>query len=103
MRRPAVAIEVRHERPGGGDARAIDPFMDGKSAYFTSLNRSKESVALDPKDEGDRAIFERLLGRADVLVENFRPGAMARQGRYARLVYAAVSSFGQTGPDAVRA
>ena len=102
---------IKVESPGGGDdARAIGPYVDGKSAYFTSLNRGKESIALDLKEDTGRAIFEGLLGRADVLVENFRPGAMARlgydwqalRGRYDRLIYAAVSGFGQTGPYAGR-
>jgi CoA:oxalate CoA-transferase len=102
---------VKVERPGrGDDARAIGPFQDGRSAYFGSLNRGKESIALDLRDEGDRAIFEALLARADVLVENFRPGALARLGyggdtleaRFPRLVYAALSGFGQTGPYAGR-
>src|SRR5262249_30696304 len=78
----------------------------GKSAYFLSLNRGKESVALDLKVPADREVFLALVRRADVLVENFRPGTMDRLGLgYAklraenpRLVYAAVSGFGQTGP-----
>lgn len=75
-----------------------------------SLNRAKESIALDLKLPRDRRIFEQLLAGADVLVENFRPGAMARLGygwpelhaRYPRLICAATSGFGQTGPDAER-
>jgi len=102
---------IKVEAPGrGDDAREIGPFVDGRSAYFTSLNRGKESIALDLKDAGDRAVFERLLGRADVLVENFRPGAMQRLGygweslhaRFPRLVMASTSGFGQTGPYANR-
>jgi CoA:oxalate CoA-transferase len=103
---------IKVERPGrGDDAREIGPFVKGRSAYFLSLNRGKQSIALDLSDEADRAVFERLLGRADVLVENFRPGALARLGygwevlhaRHPRLVYAAASGFGQTGPYAPRA
>ena len=79
-------------------------------AYFTSLNRGKESIALDLEDAADRAVFERLLARADVLVENFRPGTMDKLGfgwdvlhaRHPRLIYAAVSGFGRTGPYAAR-
>ncbi len=98
---------IKVERPGtGDDARAIGPFVKGESAYFVSLNRGKESVALDLKDAGDRKIFDALLERADVLIENYRPGAMERLGygwealhaRFPRLVYAAVSGFGHTGP-----
>jgi CoA:oxalate CoA-transferase len=102
---------IKIEKPRvGDDARHIGPFLDGRSAYFLSLNRGKESIALDLKAPADRDMFERLLGRADVLVENFRPGAMARLGygwetlhpRFPRLVYAAISGFGQTGPLAAR-
>ncbi len=102
---------IKVEAPGrGDDARAIGPFVDGQSAYFASLNRGKESVALDLKEEGDRAVLEELLARADVLVENFRPGVMVRLGygwealhaRFPRLVMASVSGFGQTGPYAER-
>ncbi len=101
---------IKVERPGrGDDARAIGPFAaDGQSAYFASLNRGKQSIALDLKAPADRALFERLLARADVLVENFRPGVMERLGlgwdalgrRHPGLVYASVSGFGRTGPDA---
>jgi CoA:oxalate CoA-transferase len=102
---------LKIERPDGGDdARGIGPFVDGRSAYFVSLNRGKESLALDLQAPADRDVFERILERADVLVENFRPGAMQRLGfdweslhaRYPRLVYAAISGFGQTGPFATR-
>jgi CoA:oxalate CoA-transferase len=100
---------IKVEQPGtGDDTRAFPPFVAGQSAYFATLNAGKQSIALDLKAEGDRAIFERLVARADVLVENFRPGVMDRLGygwetlrtRHPRLVYAAVSGFGQTGPDA---
>lgn len=103
---------IKVETPGAGDdSRSIGPFAGpGDSAYFTSVNRGKESIALDLKAPDDRAVFEALLARADVLVENFRPGAMARLGygfealhaRFPRLIYAAASGFGQTGPEAKR-
>jgi CoA:oxalate CoA-transferase len=102
---------IKVEAPGrGDDARHIGPFIGGVSAYFASLNRGKESLALDLKAPADRAIFEKLLARADVLVENFRPGVMARLGyafealhaRFPRLVLASTSGFGQTGPYAER-
>jgi len=102
---------IKVEVPGrGDDARAIGPFVGDRSAYFMSLNRGKESIALDLKDADDRNIFERLLERADVLVENFRPGAMERLGygwnelhtRLPRLITASTSGFGQTGPYAER-
>jgi CoA:oxalate CoA-transferase len=103
---------IKVERPGGGDdARAIGPFVGDQSAYFMSLNRGKQSIALDLKNPDDRAIFEQLLARADVLVENFRPGVMNRLGygweqlhdRFPRLIVASTSGFGQTGPYAERA
>jgi CoA:oxalate CoA-transferase len=102
---------IKIERPElGDDARHIGPFIGKRSAYFASLNRGKQSIALDLRDAGDREIFEALLERADVLVENFRPGAMKRLGydwptlheRFPRLIYAAASGFGQSGPYAER-
>ena len=101
---------IKVEPPGGDDARAYGPWVDGRSAYFMSLNRGKESIALDLKDAGDKAILEDLLEHADVLVENFRPDTMAKLGfgyeavneRHPRLIYAACSGFGQTGPDSQR-
>lgn len=98
---------IKVETPGtGDDSRYFGPFAGAKSAYYMSLNRGKESIALDLKDGGDRETFEALLETADVLVENFRPGAMDRLGypwedlhrRYPRLIYAGVSGFGRTGP-----
>jgi CoA:oxalate CoA-transferase len=90
----------------GDDARQYGPFTNGKSTYFASVNRGKESIALDLKTTGDRDIFERLLDKADAVVENFRPGTMERLSygweqlhpRYPRLIYAAASGFGHTGP-----
>ncbi len=102
---------IKVENPvRGDDARAIGPFVGDRSAYFSSLNRGKQSIALDLKDDADRRIFDRLLARADVLVENFRPGVMQRLGygwdtlhdRFPRLVVASTSGFGQTGPYAGR-
>jgi CoA:oxalate CoA-transferase len=98
---------IKVETPGtGDDARHYGPFVNGKSAYFTSVNRGKESIALDLKQAGDKAIFEALLGKVDVVVENFRPGTMEKLGfgwerlktLYPRLIYAAASGFGHTGP-----
>ncbi|MES1150961.1 MAG: CoA transferase [Dongia sp.] len=103
---------IKVENPqGGDDSRAYGPFINGKSGYFISQNRGKESIALDLKAEADRAILHRLLKGADVLVENFRAGTLERlglgwsvlQARYPKLIYAATSGFGQTGPYAGRA
>jgi CoA:oxalate CoA-transferase len=98
---------IKVEPPGqGDDARQYGPFRNGKSAYFVSVNRGKESIALDLKSPDGREIFERLLDKADALVENFRPGTMEKLGygwenlhrRYPRLIYAAASGFGHSGP-----
>jgi CoA:oxalate CoA-transferase len=98
---------IKVERPpAGDDARAIGPFAGGKSLYFSALNYGKESIALDLRRPEDRHVFEELLATADVLVENFRPGVLARLGypwealhaRWPALVYAVVSGFGHTGP-----
>jgi CoA:oxalate CoA-transferase len=98
---------IKVEAPkSGDDARQYGPFKGGKSTYFASVNRGKESIVLDLKAPADRGIFERLLDKADALVENFRPGTMEKLGygwetlhpRYPRLIYAAASGFGHTGP-----
>ena len=102
---------IKVETPGrGDDAREYGPFVNGKSAYFISVNRGKESIALDLKDSGDRAVFEALLAGADVVAENFRPGTMEKLGygwddlkdRYPALIYAACSGFGHSGPHSKR-
>ena len=111
----AGARVIKVERPEtGDDARAIGPFVESggerESAYFLSLNRGKQSIALDLKDDADRSLFERLVERADILVENFRPGTMEKLGygwdvlhdRHPRLIYAATSGFGHSGPYARR-
>jgi crotonobetainyl-CoA:carnitine CoA-transferase CaiB-like acyl-CoA transferase len=99
---------IKVETPDGGDDTRGwgPPFLDGESAYFMSINRNKESLTLNLKDVRGQEILWRLLGRADVLVENFRPGAAERLGfgyepvhaRFPRLVYCSISGFGQTGP-----
>jgi CoA:oxalate CoA-transferase len=98
---------IKVEMPPDGDiARGVGPFINGSSAYFASLNRGKESLSLDLRAEADRSLFEALLAEADILVENFRPGVMEKlgygweslHGRFPRLIYAAASGFGQTGP-----
>lgn len=99
---------IKVEPPkGGDDARAYGPFVNGKSTYFASVNRGKESIALDLKAEADRKIFEKLLEKADVVVENFRPGTMEKldygwetlHAKYPQLIYASASGFGHTGPN----
>lgn len=107
---------IKVEQPKtGDDSRHVGPFVKTpagrtKSGYFMSVNRGKESIALDLKADRDRRIFEALLARADVLVENFRGGTMEKLGygyealkdKYPKLVYCGVSGFGHTGPYAKR-
>jgi crotonobetainyl-CoA:carnitine CoA-transferase CaiB-like acyl-CoA transferase len=98
---------IKVERPGKGDeSRGMPPFVDGIGAPYALWNRNKRSIALDPKIPEDREVLHRLVARADVLVENMRPGALARMGldwatisaANPRLIQASISGFGQTGP-----
>ena len=102
----ARVIKIEHPR-GGDDTRAWGPpFLAGESAYYLSINRNKESVALDFKTPDGRALLGRLVEKADVIVENFRPGTLDRlglgyaqlAGRDPRLIYVSISGFGQNGP-----
>ncbi len=103
---------IKIEQPGrGDDTRAWGPpFVEGESAYFLSVNRNKQSLTLNFKAPEGRRILDRLLDRADVLVENFRPGTLDRMDlgyasvadRLPRLVYCSISGFGQTGPQRQR-
>jgi crotonobetainyl-CoA:carnitine CoA-transferase CaiB-like acyl-CoA transferase len=95
------------QRGKGDDTRGWGPpFIGSESAYFLSINRNKESLTLDLKQPDAAGILDRLLERADMLVENFRPGTMERLGygyesvaaRWPHLVYCSISGFGQTGP-----
>ncbi|MGZ4648245.1 MAG: CaiB/BaiF CoA transferase family protein [Blastococcus sp.] len=94
---------VKVEGPGGDDTRTwAPPVRDGVSTYYLGVNRNKRSVALDLKDAGDVAVARELARRADVLVENFKPGGLARFGldydavaaTNAGIVYASISGFG---------
>ena len=90
----------------GDDSRKFGPFVEDYSAYFMSLNRGKESIALNLKNEDDKKIFNKILEKADILVENFKPGTLEKWGygwkdvckKFPRLIYASASGFGQTGP-----
>ncbi|MFE2377473.1 CaiB/BaiF CoA transferase family protein [Streptomyces sp. NPDC059398] len=101
---------VKVEPPGGDDTRRLGPFAQDVSVYFAMLNRDKRSIALDLKDPRDLETLWSLAARADVLVENFRPGVADRLGIGAdallahnpRLVYASISGFGQSGPLSAR-
>jgi crotonobetainyl-CoA:carnitine CoA-transferase CaiB-like acyl-CoA transferase len=100
---------VKFEMPGRGDDTRHwgPPFVDTESVYYLSVNRNKRSIALDLKQDAAKEALWRLIVDADVLVENFSPGTLARLGfgydvvneRNPQIVYAAISGFGQSGPD----
>ncbi|MEF7617445.1 CoA transferase [Aquincola sp. MAHUQ-54] len=100
---------IKVEPPGGDETRTLGPPFDahGDAAYYTAVNRGKRAIALDLSHPGGQAALLRLLEGADVVVENFIPGTMARWGldyetvlkhRFPRLVYCAISGFGPDGP-----
>lgn len=100
---------IKVEQPGkGDDTRAFaPPFQGDQAAYFLSVNRNKKSVTLDMKSDRGKEVLWRLIDASDVLVENFRPGAMDRLGfgyaavrqRRPSMIYASISGFGETGPQ----
>ena len=102
----AGARVIKIERPEGDFARAYDHVVHGESAYFVWLNRGKESVVLDIKNADDATLLHRILGKADVFVQNLAPGAAERAGfgsgdlrrRHPRLVTCDISGYGETGP-----
>ena len=98
---------IKVERRGAGDfARGYDRSVNGQSSYFVWLNRGKESIELDVKEDGDRAVLSALLSRADVFVQNLAPGAADRLGvagdvlreRHPALITCSVSGYGARGP-----
>lgn len=100
---------IKVERPGTGDfARHYDRTVHGQASYFVWLNRGKESVELDLKEAGDRAVLDRIVARADVLIQNLGPGAAERLGLDAatlradrpELIHCSISGYGATGPYA---
>jgi formyl-CoA transferase len=99
---------IKVERPGGDFARRYDTTVHGESSYFVWLNRSKESLTLDLKPSRDREILDKLLGRADVFVQNLAPGAAARLGlsdlqtMHPNLITCSISGYGSDGPWADR-
>jgi len=102
---------IKIEEPGkGDDTRGWPPFAGGEATYFLSVNRSKKSLTLNMKAAEGQAILAKLIAKADVVLENFRPGTMERLGfgyerlRQAnpRLVYCSISGFGESGPEASR-
>ena len=99
---------IKIERAGtGDDSRAFGPFYEDKSSvYFEFVNRGKESITLNLKDPDDLSLVKKMISKADVVVENFRPGTMQRLGlgpddlvkQYPQLIVCSISGFGQTGP-----
>jgi CoA:oxalate CoA-transferase len=103
---------IKIENPDGGDdSRAFSPYKKGISAYYMALNRSKRSVTLNLKEKRGKELFKSLVRKADIVIENFKPGTMKKLGLdYGALkninpgiIYAASSGFGQTGPYSSRA
>src|SRR5262249_55246568 len=102
----AGAEVVKIERPGGEDVRRFPPYWAGQSAAFAYLNRGKKSLVADLKRDADKTPVLDLIDRADVLVEQFRPGVMERLGlgfdaaraRNPRIVYCSINGYGQAGP-----
>src|SRR5712664_3495114 len=100
----AGARVIKVERPEGDFARSYDDLVHGESAYFVWLNRGKESVVLDLTKADDKALLEAMLARADVFVQNLRPGAVGRLGfapdrlrrDYPRLIVSSVSGYGES-------
>ena len=106
----AGARVIKVERPEGDFARRYDSLVHGESAYFVWLNRGKQSVVLDLTKPDDKALLEAMLGRADVFVQNLKPGALAKLGfaftrlrkDYPRLICCSISGYGESGPYAQR-
>lgn len=103
---------IHIERDTGDDTRHMGPYLaDGSSEYFRIANTGKESIALNLKDPADHALAEKMIAKADVVVENFRPGVMKRLGfdpaemvkKYPKLIFASISGFGQYGPMSTQA
>jgi itaconate CoA-transferase len=103
----AGARVIKVERAGGDFARGYDDVVHGESAYFIWLNRGKESIELDIKDEADAALLQRMIARADVFVQNLSPGAAERAGigssdlreKHPRLITCDVSGYAEDGPS----
>lgn len=107
----ARVIKVEEEGAGDETRQWGPPFLEGESTYFLSMNRNKESIAVNLKSEDGRRLVRSIARRADVVMQNFRPGVAERLGigyeqlaaANPRLVYASVSGFGQTGPEREKA
>ena len=106
----AGARVIKIERPEGDFARDYDTLAGGECSYFVWLNRGKESVVLDLTKQADKVLLEAMLARADVFVQNLKPGALAKLGfatprlrrEYPRLIVCSISGYGESGPYAAR-
>jgi len=106
----AGARVIKIERPEGDFARGYDSIVHGESAYFVWLNRGKESVVLDLAKSADKALFAAMIGKADIFVQNLKPGAIEKLGfsishlrrEHPRLIVCSVSGYGEEGPYASR-
>src|SRR5262245_17383922 len=106
----AGARVIKIERPEGDFARYYDNLAQGESAYFVWLNRGKQSVILDLTRDDDKALLVRMLAKADVFVQNLKPGAVAKLGfaverlrrDHPRLIVCSISGYGESGPYAQR-
>lgn len=106
----AGARVIKLERPEGDFARNYDTLANGESVYFIWLNRGKESVALDLSRAEDKRLFEALIAKADVFIQNLKPGALAKLGypveemcaEHPRLIACSINGYGDTGPYADR-
>jgi len=106
----AGARVIKIERPEGDFARHYDAVVHGESAHFVWLNRGKQSVVLDLTRADDKALLETMLGKADVFVQNLKPGALTKLGfairrlrkDYPRLICCSISGYGESGPFAQR-
>ena len=106
----AGARVIKVERPEGDFARRYDALVHGESAYFVWLNRGKQSLVLDLGKDEDKALLEAMLGKADVFVQNLKPGAIGKLGfavtrlrkDYPRLICCSISGYGESGPYAQR-
>src|SRR5215204_1870654 len=106
----AGARVIKIERPEGDFARGYDALANGQSSYFVWLNRGKESVVMDLGKDEDKALLEAMLGKADVFIQNLKPGSVARLGfgldrlrrDHPKLIVCSVSGYGESGPYAQR-
>src|SRR6266849_746862 len=106
----AGARVIKIERPEGDFARTYDKVASGECSYFVWLNRGEESAVLDLTKPEDKALLEALLARADVFVQNLKPGALEKLGfaiarlrrEHPRLIVCSISGYGETGPYAAR-